>query len=394
MDELLNYAPCGYLSFTDGGLIADVNATLLELLEYTRDELAQQKLETVLTVSSSIFLQTHFFPLLRLHGRADEIFFSLRTKSKKSIPVLVNAVRREQAGEPINVCAMMVVAQRQSYETQILEAKRAAEEALRSNEALSKAKQELEERALVLDRNLRQLEQKNREHLRVSQILFHDLWEPLRRIFTFADLLQQGERTVDAAQRQSWLGRILSAASRMESLLRSLQEYVAVDTADETLAQVDLNEAVARAQRTLANRGQPCEIISTALPIIEGYPQQLVLLFSHLMENSVKFCQPAASPTIQIRHSLIQQNWYRNTQNRYRYVEFVKIIIEDNSCGFDNEYSQQVFELLRKLDPTTPGMGIGLAICQKVVENHFGSITLASQVGKGVTITIQLPCQQ
>jgi sigma-B regulation protein RsbU (phosphoserine phosphatase) len=49
---------------------------------------------------------------------------------------------------------------------------------------------------------------------------------------------------------------------------------------------------------------------------------------------------------------------------------------------------------LTKLESDSPGSGVGLAICQKVVENHFGSISAQSQIGEGVTITILLPLQQ
>jgi sigma-B regulation protein RsbU (phosphoserine phosphatase) len=73
VDELLNTAPCGFLSFADDGTITTVNATLLGMLGYERDELTGRGIETILTIGSRIFYQTHFFPLVRLHGSAEEI---------------------------------------------------------------------------------------------------------------------------------------------------------------------------------------------------------------------------------------------------------------------------------------------------------------------------------
>ncbi len=394
MDELLDRAPCGYLTFTDAGLIIDVNSTLLEILEYDCDQLKNQKFESVLTISGRIFFQTHFFPLLRLHGKADEIFFSLRSQSKKVIPVLVNAVRQQQGENMVNVCAFMVVDQRRKYEDEILHAKSAAEDALRSNAELVKAKQELERHTTELDRKISQLEQKNREHLRVSQILFHDLWEPLRKIFTFTDLLMQEEWFTSPLPKEPLLSRIHTAATRIGVLLRSLQEYLAVDRMDDALAEVDLNETIVKAKRAAAIENCTCEIMSDTLPTIEGYPQQLELMFLQLIENSIKFCRTGSTPMITISSCVIQQNQYRMSKDRYRYVDFVKIVFKDNSCGFDDEYREAVFGLLTKLESDSPGSGVGLAICQKVVENHFGSISAQSQIGEGVTITILLPLQQ
>jgi anti-anti-sigma regulatory factor len=136
MDELLNTAPCGFITFADDGTIVAVNATLARLLEHKVDELMGQRLELILPVASRIFYQTHFFPLLKMHGKAEEVYFSLRTKSSEDIPVLVNAVRRERDGGAANDCVIIPMRQRRRYEDEILEAKREAEEANRVKDAL------------------------------------------------------------------------------------------------------------------------------------------------------------------------------------------------------------------------------------------------------------------
>ena len=76
--ELLDTLPCGVVSFTDDGRIVYANATLATLLGYEPGELAGRHVETLLTVAGRIFYQTHFFPLLRLHGKAEEVFLLLR----------------------------------------------------------------------------------------------------------------------------------------------------------------------------------------------------------------------------------------------------------------------------------------------------------------------------
>jgi PAS domain S-box-containing protein len=136
MDELLNTAPCGFLTFTDEGIIRAVNETLLRLLGQDADKLLGQHIESILPVASRIFYQTHFFPLLKLHGEVQEVYFSLRSKTGEDIPVLVNAARRVRESVEVNDCIIILMRQRRRYEDEILEAKRAAEEANRVKDEL------------------------------------------------------------------------------------------------------------------------------------------------------------------------------------------------------------------------------------------------------------------
>ena len=112
IDPLLDNAPCGFASLGDDGTLYAVNTTLLGMLGYEREELLGRHFETILTVGAKIFFQTHFFPLLRMHGRADEIFFLLRAKNGDDIAVIVNAVRRERGGRWISDCVVIHVRER------------------------------------------------------------------------------------------------------------------------------------------------------------------------------------------------------------------------------------------------------------------------------------------
>lgn len=130
MDELLNNAPCGFLTLADDGTIRAINATLCDLLEYDRAELQNHPVGDILAVGGRIFWQTHFFPLLRLQGWAQEIYLTLRTKAGSDVPVLVNAVRRRREDVAVTDCVFVVMRQRHQYEGELLRAKKAAEEAI------------------------------------------------------------------------------------------------------------------------------------------------------------------------------------------------------------------------------------------------------------------------
>ena len=80
LGELLDGAPCGFVSYGDDGRVLQINATLLERLGYAREDVVGKHVETIFAIGSRIFHQTHFFPLVKLHGRAQEIFMLLRAR--------------------------------------------------------------------------------------------------------------------------------------------------------------------------------------------------------------------------------------------------------------------------------------------------------------------------
>jgi sigma-B regulation protein RsbU (phosphoserine phosphatase) len=395
VDDALNTAPCGVFSFTDDGTLVAVNGTLAEMLGYASGELVGGRVESLLTLASRMFYQTHLFPMIRMQGKVEEIFLSLRTRSGESIPVLLNAVRKEREGRAVNQCALIPVRNRGKYEDELLAAKRMAEEALRNNEELTRARRELELHARELDQKISRLEQKNQELTRLSTILSHDLREPIRKLSMFSSLFTQEDRQVLSATGQRSLDRIKVQSARMEQLVMALQEFVSLDDTQEPLEDVALSDVVGSARQLVTERaGMRVELNSEPLPVLQGRRRQLMMLFFQLLDNSVKFRRPEERPRIDIECHVIQHNAYRATTGRYHYTDFARILFADNGMGFDNRYSDYVFEALKKLDPDSPGQGIGLAICRKVVENHNGSISVESQPGRGTRFTLLLPLRQ
>lgn len=150
IDEVLNNAPCGFLSFTDDGLIVLANVTLAQLLGYETDSLRGKKFEMILPIASRIFYQTHFFPLLKLHGKIEEIYFSLRAKEGHDIPMLINASRRCEGDDFVYDCIFIPILQRIKYEDEILKAKKAAEVAKIAQQQAETALRQQYDRALLI----------------------------------------------------------------------------------------------------------------------------------------------------------------------------------------------------------------------------------------------------
>ena len=123
----LEHAPCGFLRFDDGGVVLQANATLHDMLGYAAGEIGGREIGAFLSDGSRLFYQAHFFPGLRLHGRAEEIHLSLRGKNGEPVPVLVSAVRHERDGVAVNDCILMRMKQRTHYEEALLTASRESE---------------------------------------------------------------------------------------------------------------------------------------------------------------------------------------------------------------------------------------------------------------------------
>lgn len=395
MDDLLDAAPCGYVAFTDVGTVTAANSTLAGLLGYDREEIVGGHVERLLTVAGRIFYQTHLFPLLTLHGKAEEIFLTLRRKDGEGVPVLANAVRSVQGDEGRCVCAVIPVHQRRKYEDEILAAKRIAEEALQSNAELSRTRSDLERHARELDRKVSRLEQRNAELTRISTILSHDLREPIRKLSVFSGLLGGEDRSALTPMGLRAVGVLQSECARLDAMVRGLQEYVALDDSTEPFVSVDLVDAVRKARETVAKRRglQDFDVSIGPLPTVQGARRQIEAIFVHLLDNAAVFCAPGVAPRVLVRGHEVQENSFRATEGRYRYVDHARVVVEDNGIGFEERYSAYIFEALRKLDPASPGLGLGLAVCRKVAENHFGSIKAEPMTDGGSRFTVMLPLQ-
>ncbi|MES2704660.1 MAG: ATP-binding protein [Bacteroidota bacterium] len=392
MDELLDHAPCGFVSFYDNGIINEVNQTLANLLGYAKQELIGQKVERLMTIAGRIFFQTHFFPLVKLQGKAEEVFLTLTSKDNDHIPALVSANRKIGKALPENHCIIVPVHQRQKYEQELLLAKKTAEDALNRNVHLLALTEELEKNKLALDWQVTRLSNINSDLVQFSNVISHDMQEPVRKIAVFADIVRNDPGQQLSEDALLALGHITTASRRMRSLVMGLQEFVSMETAANHVFTCDLNEIVADTlQRLTTETDVSPQVTAAALPSVEGQPSQIGLLFYHLLLNAFRFRREGLPPEIKIDCDIIQQNSFKATKDKYRYIDFARITVADNGRGFDNEYAAYIFQLFKKAHIDSPGIGFGLALCKKIVENHMGSISAHGKVNEGATITVLLP---
>ena len=248
--------------------------------------------------------------------------------------------------------------------------------------------------------NTASLEESNR-HLRAinaelesfNNIVSHDLQEPLRKIQMFISRIDEQESENLTENATDYFGRITALANRMQNLLIDLVNYSRAMKGDKAFATTDLN-AIANdvLQELSLNIDERKALIKIGkLPEINAIPAQIHQLFVNLMSNALKFTKPGDQPQIKLAEEKIAENESRDGIT-FSAKDYVKLVFADKGIGFDQEFSEKIFLLFRRLEKETyDGTGIGLAICKKIVENHDGYIFAESGVGKGARFIIYLP---
>lgn len=392
MTQSFDVLPCGYLSFKDNGIVLASNTTLATWLGYSKEQLVGESVEKIFTLATRIFYNTHFFPLIRLHSKASEIFLSLKTRENEDIPVLANAKRILEDSDYVIHCIFVRIEERKKYEQELLNAKREAESALKENKQLLNLTKSLEQQTIELDKQYQHQIAINENLLQFSKIISHDLQEPIRKIQILIDLISRDPDTTLSAKGKTNSRKIDATAEKLRILTRSLQEYITVDN-DKTYTAVDLNATIERARSRAVKLRQfsDFDIQLDKMPTIEGHEKQLELLFFHLIDNAIQYRSPIRKLAIKVSQLVLQENIFRVSKDLYKYTDHLRISFEDNGIGIAEEYSDYVFHLLNKLDNATSGLGIGLPLVKKIVQNHSGEIRLKSQSGTGTRFEIELP---
>ncbi|OAB25661.1 hypothetical protein SAMN05444395_10856 [Flavobacterium fryxellicola] len=247
---------------------------------------------------------------------------------------------------------------------------------------------------LVEERN-RELESSNKELTAFNYIASHDLQEPLRKIEIFMSRLVSKDYANLSPAGQQYVASIQSSANRMRVLIKDLLHFSRINKAEKIFEEADLNYLLETAKHELAPtiEEKKALIESNELPTLNVIPFQIQQLFINLISNSLKYSKENSSPTIKINCEMIDAHEAEILPDNN--IKYYKITFKDNGIGFEQEYATKIFILFNRLHNKNEyqGTGIGLAICQKIVENHKGFIVAKGELNVGSTFTVYLPAE-
>lgn len=239
--------------------------------------------------------------------------------------------------------------------------------------------------------NIARLESTNKELDRVVFMASHDLQEPLRKMMIFSDrLFMKYEKLLDADGKKD-ISRIQAEAVRMRKLIEDILTFSKMTVENKSLEQSDMNvllqEVLAGMDEDIVQKN--AKLIVEELPSLYVNPGLIRPLFFNLLSNALKYSRPDIAPVITIRAQLnIEEEAGKGSVNKY-----CRIFVEDNGIGFEQQYSEQIFGMFKRLHDKNKyeGTGIGLAICKKIVEEHNGFISVISKVNEGSTFIVSFP---
>ncbi|MBU0482186.1 MAG: PAS domain S-box protein [Proteobacteria bacterium] len=250
----------------------------------------------------------------------------------------------------------------------------------------------------VLAEKTRELGRSNAELQQFANIASHDLQEPLRKVLSFGERLNDlyGERLDEKGR--DYLERMRIASYRMQQFIEDLLSFSRVTTKAKPFQKTDLNQVIAEVLSILEVRLEESggRVESEELATIDADTFQIKQIFQNLIANALKFNRKGVPPRISISGSYLQTvEKDANSSGKYNNGIY-QITIKDNGIGFENQYSERIFGIFQRLHGKNEyaGTGIGLSVCQKIVERHNGTIKAKGVPGEGATFIISLPVKQ
>jgi PAS domain S-box-containing protein len=225
-----------------------------------------------------------------------------------------------------------------------------------------------------------QLEDANRELESYNFSISHDLRQPLSAISGFADLLRDLVADASDAALKDCVAEIESNALRMEQMIDSLLRLSRAGRAALRREPVEAKSMVESVLHDLSVASPlDAELVLGELPAAQADPVLLRQVWANLIGNALKYSRTSRAPRVEI--SGVRRNGA------------VEYAVRDNGVGFDMKHAERLFGAFQRL-PTSKGFegnGVGLAIVERIVRRHGGTIRAESMPGKGATFRFTLP---
>ncbi|WP_224367121.1 PAS domain-containing hybrid sensor histidine kinase/response regulator [Hyalangium versicolor] len=358
-EDLYENAPCGYISTRPDGTIVKANQTLLNWLDYSREELlAGKRFQDLLAIGGKIFHETHYAPLLRMQGFVNEVNFDLVGKGGRSLPVLVNTAQKKDASGQVLLYRTTIfnITDRKNYERELLVARQKAEQA-------TKAKADF------------------------LSMMSHEIRTPMNAIIGLSHLLRQ---TRLSEQQQKYADVLHTSSENLLALLNNILDFSKIEAGKVSLEERNFHlppmiEGIFHTLRVKADEKR----LALRLELEEQVPAWLMgdtvkigQVLTNLVSNAIKFTE-TGSITVSAR--VLEQHAEAVT------LEFR---VRDTGIGIPPDRLSKVFEEFTQasydINLKYGGTGLGLTICQRLLELYGSKLQVESVLGQGTTFSFPL----
>ncbi|APW96510.1 histidine kinase [Halobiforma lacisalsi AJ5] len=232
------------------------------------------------------------------------------------------------------------------------------------------------------------LEESNERLEQFAYAASHDLQEPLRMVSSYLTLVERRYADELDEDGREFIEFAVDGAERMQEMIDGLLAYSRVDTQGDPFEPVDvdavLEDVLADLEVRIAETG--ADVTVESLPTVYGDPDQLRQLFQNLIDNALTY-DDDGPPEVTVFAELEPESESKRDGDAW------KISVRDEGIGIDPDDAERIFRVFDRLHTVDEysGTGIGLALCQRIVERHDGDIWVDSEPGEGSTFTVRLP---
>ncbi|HWA78239.1 MAG TPA: PAS domain-containing sensor histidine kinase [Polyangiaceae bacterium] len=357
-------APCGLMQTSEDGTFLDVNRTFCLWLGRAPEELVgKRRFQDLLTPGGRIFHQTHWNPLLHMQGSVSEVKLDLVHQDGTTIPMMLNAMRRQQTGGTVHHLAAYIARDRDKYERELVA-----------------SRQRLE--VLVAEANRHQEEAKDRALFaeQMIGIVSHDLRNPLATITMATALLVRGELSESQQRTASRIGRATERATRLIADLLDFTQARLGKGLSISKSEIDLHAAVSDHVDELAHTypGRIIEHVRAGQGSCFADADRLAQLVGNLVSNAVTHGDSERAITV---NSTIEGDSFT-------------VAVHNWGAAIPSEVQGSIFEAMtrgEKAPAAGRSVGLGLFIVREIAKAHGGRAEVESNAEHGTTFCAIFP---
>ncbi|MET1254761.1 sensor histidine kinase [Aliikangiella maris] len=369
LETINNVLPVGLMQVNRHGIIVSANNYVHQVLHYPAGSLIGKSVEILVPDYAKdvhVSLRQSFQKKSETRQMAKDVDSLYgKTQDGQTVPLEIGLASIVLDGEKQVLVSLIDIHERK----QMLE-------------ALKNKNETMEQAITSLRRSNEQLE-------RFAYICSHDLQEPIRMVESFSQMLQHKLGPQLDGKNKEYLHYIIDGASRARAMITDILLYCRLEQPVMNKTQINLQEICEQVHRTLEINLKEKNATFTwqeNLPTLIAVQTQLFQLILNLVNNGIKFNHDE-----QPQVYLYVEKMLKKEQGN----DYWKICVKDNGIGINPRDHKKIFNIFERLNAKADfsGTGIGLANCQKIVEQHDATISVDSQEGKGSVFVIHWPCK-